>query len=289
MRPSFRDALFSGKILLMDGAMGTELIRRGLDSNKELPPQWNLSRPEVVQEVHEAYVAAGAVCLVTNTFTAHLRDEQQTIVDAALRLARRAAGKDCFVFGAIGPGSAADGLRLAQLLTTCDALLFETQFVPATITEVLNGWRNDASVPVLVSFAFARGEKDYFCPGAGNARHSVEELAGWAERNKARLTALGVNCGLDLGIEDVVTMVRRYRQITDLAILARPNAGSPPRESQEWVSRLSPEKMAAGVRDLVAAGATLIGGCCGTTPAHIDAMRDVLDRLGLLWKPDHQS
>jgi 5-methyltetrahydrofolate--homocysteine methyltransferase len=105
-----------------------------------------------------------------------------------------------------------------------------------------------------------------------------EHVAGLAEQYRDLVLAVGVNCGREMGLPDVAAVVRRYRQATDLPILARPNAGPP-------TTPLPPDAMGAGLPDLIHAGATLMGGCCGTTPLHIAAVRAVLDRLAVTWHP----
>src|SRR5438105_793177 len=109
--PSFLDTLHAGRVLLMDGAMGTELQRAGIGPGA-CYEAWNLTHPERVRAIHEAYVGAGAECLLTNTFQANeaalarhgLAGQLPTIVQAGVRLARAAAGPGCFVLGGVGPG-----------------------------------------------------------------------------------------------------------------------------------------------------------------------------------------
>jgi 5-methyltetrahydrofolate--homocysteine methyltransferase len=87
---------------------------------------------------------------------------------------------------------------------------------------------------------------------------------------------LGVNCGRDIGMEETAAVVRRYRQATDLPLLARPNAGTPTWVGESWVYPRTPDGMAAGLRELLSAGVSLVGGCCGTTPAHVRTFRAVI-------------
>jgi 5-methyltetrahydrofolate--homocysteine methyltransferase len=95
-----------------------------------------------------------------------------------------------------------------------------------------------------------------------------------AEQNG--VAALGVNCGRDIGMDEVIEIIRRYRQVTKLPLFARPNAGTPQREGERWVYPQTPEMMAERLPELFEAGATMVGGCCGTTPEHIAAFRRML-------------
>jgi 5-methyltetrahydrofolate--homocysteine methyltransferase len=288
---TFLQALHSGKVLLMDGAMGTELIKRGLQPSRELAPEWNLSHPDVVQQVHRSYVQAGATSLLTNTFTAHLVGDamrRREAVLASLEHTRAMAGTDRFVFGSIGPGSANGVVEVLRWLTTADALCLETQFSPAITASVLDRLSNElCTLPLVVSFAFAKHDGQCFCPVGQSARQTPEQLAIWTEQRRPTIAALGVNCGLDVDVDDVITIVRRYRQVTDLPILARPNTDSPIADFGRTTPTIGPQQLADRVPELVDAGVTLLGGCCGTTPAHIAAMREVLDKLGMLWQPHH--
>src|SRR5205823_3894147 len=121
------------------------------------------------------------------------------------------------------------------------------------------------SLPLLLSLTYLRknGELMTF------SGHRPETFARHAERHS--VAALGVNCGKEIDLPDVVEIVRRYRQETDLPLFVRPNAGTP---SADGTYPRSPEAMAAWLPALVAAGATMVGGCCGTTPAHVAAFRE---------------
>ena len=92
------------------------------------------------------------------------------------------------------------------------------------------------------------------------------------------VSALGVNCGRDIGMDDIIEIVRRYRQVTDLPLFARPNAGTPVCEGDRWVYPLTPAEMARRLPELLEAGISMVGGCCGTTPEHIAAMRPVVEQ-----------
>jgi 5-methyltetrahydrofolate--homocysteine methyltransferase len=276
----FLEALYSGRVLLLDGAMGTELLRAGLAPG-ECPELWNVTQPDRVRAVHQAYVDAGAECLVTNTFQANppalerygLDDRLEEINEAGVALASAAVGPG-FILASIGP--VPDSLpldawrRLLGSLRAADALLLETWsdfHGLAAVAKIQRQGSALAALPVILSLTYRR------LPSG-----EVETIDGYRPEAVARLAlgyplaALGVNCGRDIGMDEVIEIVRRYRQETELPLLARPNAGTP----VDGVYPRTPEALAARLPELRAAGATLIGGCCGTTPAHIAAFRPVL-------------
>jgi methionine synthase I (cobalamin-dependent) len=93
------------------------------------------------------------------------------------------------------------------------------------------------------------------------------------------VAGIGVNCGRDIGMDEVIEITRRHRQVTDLPLFARPNAGTPTRVGERWAYPHTPEKMASRLPELLEAGVTMVGGCCGTTPQHIAAFRPFIDEF----------
>lgn len=277
---TFFDALHSGRILLMDGAMGTELQRAGI-ADGECHEAWNLTHPDAVRAIHQAYVAAGASVLVTNTFQANptalakhkLEVPLGKVQEAAIDLARTAAGQERFVVASIGPMDN-DPQALEQAipdLRRVDALLLETWSDPLVLSVAqqcrIISWSD--GVPILLSIAYEKNDKGEL---QSHSRHPPEWFAMLARQHG--IDALGVNCGRDIGLDDIVSIIRRYRKVTDLPLFARPNAGTPTREGDRWVYPLAPKELAERVPDLLDAGVVMIGGCCGTTPEHIAALRD---------------
>jgi 5-methyltetrahydrofolate--homocysteine methyltransferase len=285
----FLQALQTGEVLLMDGAMGTELQRAGMSAGA-CYEEWNLTHPERVRAVHQAYVRAGSRCLLTHTFQAnplalkrhHLPPETLgDLTHAALANARDAAGPDGFVLGDIGP--IGEGRSEAEYpwssyaevvrnLAGADALLLETCAHWEVLTAAARTQEAlDRPLPVLLSLTYRRE-----APGAISTLdgHLPEDYARAARSHG--VAALGVNCGRDIGMDEIVAILRRYRQATDLPLFARPNAGTPCRVGANWVYPLSPERMAERLPELLEVGIALIGGCCGTTPEHIAALRPVV-------------
>ena len=285
----FLEALQSGRVLLMDGAMGTELQRAGMADN-DCYELWNLTHPERVRAVHERYAAAGAVCFLTHTFQSNARalarrglaGKLDTINHAALELARSVAGRDGFVLGDIGPIDAASPSDEMERLDStfaslgeADALLLETRphALHALYAQRAKGTDvNPHGIPVLLSIAYRRH------PGKATAGFlpEPENVAKLAEF--CGIDAIGVNCGRDIGWDEIIEIVRRYRAVTRLPLFARPNAGTPTRLDNEWMYPQTPEKMTARLLELLDAGIAMIGGCCGTTPEHIAAFRPIVEQ-----------
>jgi 5-methyltetrahydrofolate--homocysteine methyltransferase len=258
-------------VLIMDGAMGTELARRGLLFERERADEWSLSHPEEVLAVHRAYLDAGAECLLTNTFLAHQEPDRRRrteIVRAGLRLARKAGDGSQLVLGSIGPSTPNEQdhvLHVAQELEDADGLLLETQTSLAAVERVLS--EIGASVRLLLSFAFTGGDSGLVLRGP-DGDFTVDDVVRFVERSAHRLCAVGLNCGRDVNAAAMLLVVRRFRTVTGLPVLTRPNAGIG-----------LPAAWAEGILPVIGAGACLIGGCCGATPEHIAACRRAVSGL----------
>jgi len=287
----FLDVLRSGRALLMDGAMGTELQRANIGSGacREL---WNLTHSDRVRAIHQAYVGAGAAVLLTNTFQANpshlarfgLEDRLEEINHAAVNVARKAAGRSRFVLGDIGPlldpaghTEFADFKVLGRVLASLDGVdgfLFETCSSPRVLSAVQYAFHRAAEIetPLLLSLTYLRSPAGRLATFSG---HAPETYARHAERHG--VAALGVNCGRDIGMDEIIEIIRRYRRETDLPLFARPNAGTPAREGDRWIYPHIPEAMATRLPELLEAGVNMVGGCCGTTPEHIAAFCPVVN------------
>lgn len=285
---AFLQALRSGRVLLMDGAMGTELIRAGLPPG-ELCESWNLTHPEQVRAIHQAYVEAGAEVLLTNTFQANpatlvrygLDSELVAIHCRAATLARTAAGQDRFVLADVGPihrDTSGEEFTDRSLLRRSirglegDGILLETCSTPRVRWAVKTLAPYENARPVLLSLTYQRDPAGELVTRSGHAPE------WFARRAKGYgIAALGVNCGRDIDMDDIIEIIRRYRVVTDLPLFARPNAGTPTKQGDCWIYPHTPEKMAARLPELLEAGVSMVGGCCGTTPAHIAAFRTVIE------------
>jgi 5-methyltetrahydrofolate--homocysteine methyltransferase len=294
-------AVRSGRTLLMDGAMGTELQRRGLRQG-ECGEIWNVTHPEHVRAVHQAYADAGAEVLLTNTFQAyrpvlsrHWGEGQHFVddyIEAAKDIIAPFVSDGHYALCSGGPiVEPPDSTEFPDLLeftrfalaarsvkpytrpaSPIGGLLLETCSTPRVRLAVGRA-RWGGGVPVLLSLTYLRAARGRITTLSG---HSPEWFAERARGYGA--DALGVNCGRDIGMDEVIEIVRRYRAVTDLPLFARPNAGTPTRKGKRSAYPQAPEAMAARLPELLEAGVSMVGGCCGTTPEHIAAFRPVVDR-----------
>ena len=282
-----RDALRSGPVLLMDGAMATELFKKGLGLN-EPPERWNLERPDAVREVHESYLAAGATCILANTFQANpsalakhgLQNKLEEIIRKGIQIARDASGADRYVLASIGPaGVAYDASfldRVVPALEGVDGILLETFGDVDVMWLVKYGLLPrlaDQNIPVLVSLSFARSPSGAVGTLAGQSAEAIARLA-----DQYGVSALGLNCGKDMQLADATAVIASYRKTTGLPLFARPNAGTPEETSSGLRFPLQAPDFAAWVSQVMREGVRMIGGCCGTSAETIAAMHDVLDQ-----------
>jgi methionine synthase I (cobalamin-dependent) len=290
----FLETLHSGRVLLMDGAMGTELQRVCGDEG-ECFELLNLTHPERVRAVYQAYLKAGAEVLLTNTFQANPIALQRVGAEKDLPSIRQAAvdiaysfRSSQFVLLSVGPIVSGPPYRefanvkgLRELWTfdpLLDGFLLETCSTPRVQWALHRLTAFSANWPALLSLSFQRDCKGKLTTRSG---HSPEWFAVRAKKWGA--SALGVNCGQDLGMEEIIEIIRRYRDQTDLPLFARPNAGTPQRIRNRWVYPHTPEAMAARLPELLEAGVSMVGGCCGTTPAHVAAFKPIVDA----WNAQH--
>lgn len=272
--------------VISDGAWGTQLQALGLGPG-ECPDAWNLTHPDRVGSVARAYVEAGSQIILTNTFGANrlrlaaygLGDQAVEINRAGARLSRTAAGDRAKVFASIGPTGrllAAEETTEAELLAVfteqaralaaegVDALLLETfadldEIRPAIAAARATG------LPVVASLVFGSGPaRDRTMMGTTPEQAAAAVVAAGAD-------AVGANCGN--GIDGYIPICRRLRAATDRPLWLKANAGLPEIVGGKTIYRTSPEYFAARTLELVAAGATFVGGCCGTSPAFISAIK----------------
>ncbi len=291
----WKSRLEKKKILIADGGWGTELQNRGLPPG-EPPEAWNLSRPEDVLAVARSYVEAGADIILTNTFggsplklaKVHLEDKLLEINRQGARISKQAAGDQALVFASIGPsgefmaplGTISEGdmvqgfAEQAKALAAggADGIVVETMMDLAEAKAALRAAKESTSLPVAVTMTFNRGPKGYATLMGTRPDQAAVEL------EKAGADIVGANCGA--GIDQMFELMKMMHSAADLPIWCKPNAGLPELVDGKTVYRETPEMMASKLRALVQAGATIIGGCCGTTPAHIRAF--ILERNKLI-------
>ncbi len=285
------------RTVLCDGAMGTMLYSRGVFINRCFD-ELNLSQPDMVRAVHLEYLQAGAEIVETNTFGGNrfrlerygLNERVAEINRAGVRIARESVehmrekhASVCFVAGAIGPlgvpiaeatphaafEAFSDQVRaLAEggLGIGADLLIAETMTSLAEAEQAIRAAKSAA--PDLPLIVMVTVDREGNCLDGTSAEDAARALAEYGA------DALGCNCSD--GPQTVLAVIERMRAVTTLPLAAMPNAGIPRAVDGRTIYMTSPEYMASFARKLVRAGATFIGGCCGTTPNHIRAVRNGL-------------
>lgn len=288
MNDLFTQLLANGPVVT-DGAWGTQMQARGLEIG-DAPDPWNLTHPDTVEEVARSYVDAGSQIVLTNTFGAssiRLNDYNQgnkamAINKAGAEISKRAAQDRAKVFASIGPsgkllmmGQTSEDELLAsfeeqaQALAQggADALVIETMSDPAEARIAVKAAKK-TGLPVVACMVFDTGKnKDRTMMGT-SPEEAAELLCN------AGADAVGANCGQ--GIEGFIDICLRMKSTCDVPIWIKANAGLPELVNGEAIYKTTPQKFAQSVGALVETGASFIGGCCGTSPDYIRAVREAL-------------
>lgn len=285
---NFRNSLESDQIHVFDGAMGTMLYAKGVYINRSYD-ELNLTNPDLVREVLEEYVRAGADIIETNTYGANAPKLQQYGLEASLseiniaaaRIAREAAGERAYVSGAIGPL----GLRIEPYGPTsfeeakdlfkqqAEALLeggvdlfnLETFSDISEMRQAIRAVRELCDIPIVAQMTILPD---------GNTSFGTTPEVFTARLDEWGADVIGLNCGVGPAI--VLTAIEKMRAVTNKKLSAQPNAGLPRDVQGRQFYMCSPEYMAKFAKRLIQAGVKLIGGCCGTTPAHIKLISDAV-------------
>src|SRR5918993_607536 len=287
----FREHIEGDHITVFDGAMGTMLYEKGIYINRSYD-ELNLTNPDLVREVHQEYVRAGAEVIETNTFGASANKLQQYGLEgsmrlinvAAARLAREAAGERAFVAGAVGPL----GLRIepygptsfeeakelfkqqaeALLEGGVDLFLLETFSDISEMRQAIRAVRELCDLPVIAQMTVQND---------GNTSFGTTPEIFTARLDEWGADVVGLNCGVGPAI--LLSAVERMRAVTTRKLSAQPNAGFPRDVQGRQFYMCSPEYMAKYAKRLIQAGVKFVGGCCGTTPAHIKLISDAVRPL----------
>jgi homocysteine S-methyltransferase len=295
MRQSFLEYL-SDRVLVCDGGMGTQLYAKGVFLNRCFD-ELNLSEPEMVREIHQEYFWAGADILESNTFGANaiklephgLAERLVDINAAGVTLAREVAGEAAYVAGSVGPLGVrlapdgklsideAKGLFAAQIEALAgaqaDLLSLETFSSVNELQAALLAVREVCDLPVMAQANF---DHEGNCLDGTKA----EDFARMAEQWGADI--IGVNCGV--GPQVMLETIERIAGSIEQKMVAQPNAGQPRRFEGRNLYLSSPEYLASYARRFIDVGVQIVGGCCGTTPAHIRAIREVVRTIGSVRK-----
>ena len=278
------------KVVLGDGAMGTMLHQAGLTVGA--PEQWNVKRPDVVLRIHRGYVDAGSDFISTNTFGGtrnrlkldELQDRVAELNESGARLAREAAG-DRLVAGSVGPTGelmeplgalTMDGAResfaeQARALKSggVDFALIETMSALDEAQAAVEGVR-DAGLPAVVTMSF---DTNFRTMMGVKPVTALATIAGWGVR------VVGANCGNGPAEIERVMSEMSIARPAGVMLMAKSNAGMPRWKDDRITYGGTPEVMAGYARRMVGLGVSVIGGCCGTAPEHIAAMRNAIDAL----------
>jgi methionine synthase I (cobalamin-dependent) len=285
--------LLGKKVLLFDGAMGTQLIERGMKDG-ECPEKWCLDRPGDIAAIHRAYLNAGADVVITNTFGGNLHKLQKyglehdlaSINAQAVGLARQFCPPDRYVAGDIGPsglflkpvGTATEGdfyeafLPQARALADAgaDLLIIETQYDLREALEALKAART-TGLPVAVTMTFDRKKRGFFTIMGDGVEKTVKTLA------EQGADIVGANCTLDSsGYVELTAELKRHSPIP---ILVQPNAGQPRMEGDRAHYQDTPQAFAENIKRIIEAGADAVGSCCGSTPAFTAQIAELIKTL----------
>jgi 5-methyltetrahydrofolate--homocysteine methyltransferase len=276
-------------IILLDGGMGTQLAKRGL----EMGGQNSVSNPDAVLEVHKEYEQSGCDLIITNTLTMNriyiethgVGVDVKEVNLAGAKLARQAAGAGHYVLGDIsstgkllepyGDLSEADVYAAfkeqASYLAEggVDGFIIETMISLQEALCALRACKEVSALPVIASLSFATTKRG----GRTTMGDSAEKCA--KALTEAGADVIGTNCG-DLTPLEMAEIVNVFRNATSLPIAVQPNAGKPKLVGDQTVFDMTPEDFATGIAACLKAGAHLVGGCCGTSPAHIRAVAEAL-------------
>lgn len=275
-------------ILVFDGAMGTMLQKKGLQLG-ENPEVFNIKEPEKVKEVHEEYIESGAHVITTNTFGANeLKLDEigysvEEIVDAAVGIAKEARGdKDVYIALDIGPvGQLLEPMGTLSFDRTyeivkrqavqgeksgADLVLIETMMDLYEVKAAVLAVKENTNLPVFCTMSFEESGRTF-------AGCLPESMAAVLEG--LGVDAIGVNCSL--GPKELLPIVRRIKNATNLPIITQPNAGLPVIEDGKTTYNITVEEFVKWVNEFVDEGVSIIGGCCGTNPEFINALRKIAD------------
>ena len=286
------ERLADGEILISDGAMGTFLQAKGLQPG-ESPEAWCVSHPDAVKSIAEAYITAGSDIVETDSFggTSYKQKEfglDDKVVEfnkAAAKLAKDAMGDKGYVAASVGPTGQIvydeGGMVTEEDLYNsfkeqivalaeggADALCIETMSSVAEAVQAIKAAKENTNLPVICTFTFEPGARGF------RTMMGVDPERAAKEAVEAGADIIGANCGN--GIANMIEITRELRAAApNTPILIHANAGMPVFEDGVTVFKDTPQDMACRVKELIAAGANIIGGCCGTTPDHISAMAKV--------------
>ncbi len=281
-----------GRVLISDGAWGTFLQKKGLQPG-ECPELWNITHRSDVLDIALSYIGAGADMIETNSFGGSrfklekygLGERVSELNREAAAISREAAGPDKWVLGSVGPTGKLlmlDEVTPEELYEAfreqsvaleeggADAIVVETMTDLEEAVLAVRAARENTAIPVFCTMTF-----DKLVTGDYRSMMGISPAEMVQPLMDAGASVIGANCGN--GIEGMVSIVREIRAVnSDIPVLVHANAGMPVYRDGDTFFPESPEEMAGHLGALIAAGANIIGGCCGTTPEHIAKLKSIL-------------
>lgn len=294
MKPTISQLVSSGKVLVSDGAWGTFLQAKGLNPG-ECPELWNIEHTDDVLDIAQNYIKAGADMIETNSFGGNrfklakfgLEDRVSEINQKAAKISRQAAGPDKYVIASIGPTGkilmmgdvTEDELyevfkeqSIALYKGGADGLVIETMSDLDEARIAIKAARENTPCEVICTMTFERTLTGEYRSMMGVSPSEMVDIL-----IEAGAHIIGANCGN--GVEGMIMITKEIRAVNNtIPILIHANAGMPKYEDGETIFPESPEMMAGFIPKLIAAGANIIGGCCGTTPGHIEKIAAIVKK-----------
>lgn len=291
---SILNRIKQGEILIADGAMGSLLMARAKDLIKGKCPEFiNLSRTDILEEIARLYLEAGADIIQTNTFGGsplklsayNLQDQTEEINRAAVQAVRKVVDGKAYVSASCGPSGKMlkpygtvepeemyqNFLRQLKVIieTGADIICVETMTDAKEASLAIKAAKSiSPGIPVMATMTFDKTPRGFYTMMGVNVEKAARELEA------AGADIIGSNCGN--GIENMILVAKEYKKFTSLPLLIQANAGLPVVKDDVVVYPETPEYMAEKSKELAAAGVSIIGGCCGTTPDHIRAIREAV-------------
>ncbi|MCF8008790.1 MAG: homocysteine S-methyltransferase family protein [Halanaerobiales bacterium] len=279
----FLEYIYNNSVTLLDGAMGTELKKRDIMGDFEN----NINHKDIVKEVHKSYIKAGSKAIITNTFSLNRlylnksskKIDLEKINKEGVKIAKEVAQNDVFVLGDIsstgkllkpyGEYDKSEFIKVFEEKATylkesgVDAFIIETMVDLKEAISGLKACKNVSDLPVIVSISFDT-LKDGGRTVMGNSVYQTIELL-----NQEKADIIGANCG-SLSPLQLSEIVKVFKDNIDLPIMVKPNAGLPKLQGDQTIYDMGLEEFTEGIMACIDQGASLVGGCCGTTPEHID-------------------
>ncbi|MFX1379079.1 MAG: homocysteine S-methyltransferase family protein [Promethearchaeota archaeon] len=281
------------KIILFDGAMGTELIKRGLKAGK-ISDILNIEQPEIISEIHKSYYDAGSEMCQTNTFGStpinlkqyNLEGKINEIIENALNNIKKVRPPGCLIVGDIGPtgefrppvGNASSDQWYSSFSTQAklleegvDLWHIETMSDIQEILTAIKAVREISKKPLIASITYKKTKRGFFTIMGDSLEKCIEMLSN------EKVDVIGANC--TLGSNEMLELLKNAKNFTEIPISVKPNAGQPVVKGDKTYYEQPIEDFVKDIHEMIEFGAKIVGGCCGTSPKTIMEIRKIIDSL----------